>query len=262
MMSGRVDTDCWLAVGHHRCMTWLMNAVQATSAAGPEAQIGTIAAIIAAIAAISSALIGLHALGRTETREHHRWLQEKRREAYVAFLIATRDTYEAISTRGNMIGAADLLENYHDQDSKVLLAASALIHEKQGEAARSLDLLVIVGPERMITAGRHVMARLRLDWVYYSPTRWTQLGKNKARIMELAEATGDASFLLALKRAYAGDVVDLAQYRQAHHDHRLEDFWGAFTREAQKVLEDPTPARSRVDGTFWSDFVSSAKRNI
>lgn len=236
---------------------------QALAAAGPEAQIGTIAAIIAAVAAAISALIGLYALRRTEAREHHRWLQEKRREAYVEFLMATRDTYEAISARGISIGAADLAEDYPEPKSEELLTAHADIDDKQGAVTRALDLLVIVGPESMITAGRHVTARLRRDRVYYSPTRWSQLSENnKARIMEYAEATGDAGLLADLRDAYSGGPVDLDKYRQAHRDHRLDVLWNAFTTQAQKVLENPTPVMQSSDDTALPRIVRAARRNL
>lgn len=236
---------------------------QAGAVTGPEAQIGTVAAIIAAVAAGFSVLIGLHALRRTEAREHHRWLQEKRREAYVEFLMATRDTYDAISARGISIGAPDLAEDYPESESEKLLKAQSEIDEKQGAVTRALDLLVIVGPESMIKAGRRVTARLRLDRIYYSPTRWTQLSvNNKARIMEYAEATGDEGLLADLKNAYSGGPVDLDKYRQAHRDHRLDVLWSAFTTEAQKVLENPTPVVQSPDDTSWSKFVKAAKRNL
>ncbi|MFF1253520.1 hypothetical protein ACFVYC_13605 [Pseudarthrobacter sp. NPDC058329] len=243
-------------------MRWLLYETQ-VAAAGPEAQIGTVAAIIAAVAAAFSALIGLYALRRTEAREHHRWLQEKRREAYVEFIMATRDTYEAISARGKSIGAEDLTEDYSEPKSKDLLKTHADIDDKEGAVTRALDLLVIVGPESMITAGRRVKARLRLDRVYYSPTRWTQLNMaNKARIMQYAEATGDAGLLADLKDAYFGGPVDLEKYRQAHRDHRLDVLWTAFTTEAQKVLENPTPVVHGSDDTAWSKLIRSARRNL
>lgn len=207
-------------------------------------------------------LIGLYALRRTEAREHHRWLQEKRREAYLEFLMATRDAYEAISARGISIGAADLAEDYPEPKSEDLLRADSDINDKAGAVNRALDLLVIVGPKSMITAGRHVAARLRLDRVYYSPTRWTQLSVNKAKIMEYAEATGDAGLLADLRDAYSGGPVDLDKYREVHRDHRLDVFWSAFSTEAQKVLENPTPVMQFSDDTAWSKIVGAARRNL
>ena len=247
----------------YRGMRWLLLDAQASAVAGPEAQIGTVAAIIAAVAAGFSAVINLHALRRTEAREHHRWLQEKRREAYVEFLMATRDTYDAISARGMSIGAAELGEDYPESQSEELLQAQSEINEKQGAVARALDLLVIVGPESMITVARRVAARLRLDRIYYSPTRWTQLDvNNKAKIMEYAEATGDEGLLADMRDAYSGDAVDLDKYSQAHRNHRLDVLWSVFTTEAQKVLENPTPSDRFPDETRWSKLVTAAKRNL
>ena len=119
---------------------------------------------------------------------------------------------------------------------------------------------MIVGPESMSTAGRHVTARL--DRVYYSPTRWTQLSVNKAKIMEYAEATGDAGLLADLKDAYSEGPVDLDKYRKCHRDHWLVVFWSAFTTEAQKVLENPTPVTRFSDDTAWSKIVGGARRNL
>lgn len=130
--------------------------LQSLAAAGPEAQIGTVAAIIAAVAAGISAVISLYALRRTEAREHHTWLQEKRRKANVEFLRATQDTYEAISARGRSIGAADLAENYDGAKLEELLRAHSDIDDKESEVTRALDLLMIVGPENMITVGKRV----------------------------------------------------------------------------------------------------------
>jgi hypothetical protein len=45
-------------------------------------------------------LVPFSSIAKTVPTPNHRWLQEKRCEAYVAFLSATRNTYDAIEKRG------------------------------------------------------------------------------------------------------------------------------------------------------------------
>lgn len=204
-----------------------------------------IVSALAIVVACYSALVSHLALNRTDVREHHRWLQEKRREAYVQFLTATRGAYEAISERGGRSGATDLREEDHpDPNSDEILAADLEIAKKYGDAKRALDILEIVGPATMADLGKNLMSRLRLDRTYYSPTRWSQLQNEQAKLIGWASDTNDEAFLAAMKKALLQDPVDLDAYMQSHSDHKLETFWNRFTQEAKVVLADPKPDRS------------------
>lgn len=207
-------------------------------------QIGVWTVIVAAFAVIVagySARVARSAMKRTDAREHHRWLQEKRREAYVGFLTATRSTYESISERGKAIRAADLTEDYPQPESDELVAARNEIDQRYGDAKRALDVLEIVGPKDMAQIGQNLMARLRLDRVFYSPTRWSQIHTNGDKILSDVKETGDLDFLAAMEQALSQGHVKLEEYRKAHADHRLETLWTTFTQKAHHVLADSKP---------------------
>jgi hypothetical protein len=110
-----------------------------------------------------------------------------------------------------------------------------------GKLKRAKDILSVVGPKEMEDLGDHVIARLNLDRIYYSPTGWSQRNKDKERILRYAGATGNKEFHAAIVSAYLGDHAILERYRDAHHNHRLDDFWTDFTKGARRVLGEPKP---------------------
>lgn len=216
----------------------------------------TIIGIGAALAALFSAWVAFIGQRRTDRREHHRWLLEKRREAYVTFMTAARGAYDAISERGQKVGAPRVESDFsgdgwpdpEDTEAdieKKLAEARADIDKKIGEVERAQDILAIVGPEEMETLGLRVIARLKLDRGYYSPEGFTNRNKvkDKERILLNAEATGNTAFLSELRSAYAEGTVNTDAFREAFHKHRLEDFWNAFNLEARTVLRESKPGR-------------------
>lgn len=198
-------------------------------------------AIGAVLAALFSAFIGLRSLKSAEKREHHRWLQEKRREAYVTFLSATRDTYDAIEKRGRMAKAPRELQDHPDPKSKELIEARDAIDVHLGQVKRAKDILSVVGPKEMEDLGENVIARLNLDRIYYSPTGWSQRNEDKERILRYAGATGNKEFHAAMVAAYLENHAILDLYRTAHQKHRLDEFWTEFTKGARRILGDSKP---------------------
>lgn len=198
-------------------------------------------AIGAVLAALFSAFIGLRSLKSAEKREHHRWLQEKRREAYVTFLNATRDTYDAIEKRGRLAKAPMLYQDHEDPEAEELLEARDAIDLHFGQVKRAKDILSVVGPKEMEDLGDHIIARMKLDRIYYSPTGFSQRSENKERILRYAGDTGNKEFHAEIVDAYLGDHAVLELYRAAHHNHRLDVFWTDFTKGARGVLGDSKP---------------------
>lgn len=195
----------------------------------------------ALVATFISIIVAVYTLKAADRREHHRWLQEKRREAYAAFLTVTRDEYEAIEGRGRIAQAPRISSDHRRPGTPKIVDATALIERKDSELKRAKDILGIVGPEKMEDLGDRLIARLKLDRVYYSPTGYTQREKNKEKILQYAEETREEAFFSQLHEAIAGRRVDFEQYKAAHDSYRLEAFWIAFTEAARRVLSDPSP---------------------
>jgi hypothetical protein len=129
-------------------------------------------------------------------------LQEKRREAYVTFLTATRDTYDAIEQRGRRSYAPRVTEDLPEPDSPTLTQDRTAIDQNFGKVKRAKDILAVVGPKEMEELGDAVMARLSLDRIYYSPTGWSQREKDRERILRYAGATDNPAFLAAMRNVY------------------------------------------------------------
>lgn len=174
-----------------------------------------------------SALIGFKALRRTDVREHHRWLQEKRREAYVNFLSEARKAYRTISDPEPETGSEHRDALMRDED----------------DVNYALDVLRIVGPRSMAEAGEHVVARLKLDRLLYSPTRDQQLLDSKDRYIQRAHETGDPAFARGFEELYGADSFDSAGYLALHDKHPLRGFWQCFAEDAEKELAKPYPKR-------------------
>jgi hypothetical protein len=175
----------------------------------PESTWTVITAVGAVIAASVSTGVALYSLRRVDRLEHHRWLQEKRREAYVEFMSAVRTAYDVIAARGRDVEAPRVSGDFPDPDSERLVAARTAIDEAFGEVARARNILAIVGPVEMEQLVKNLIARLQLDRGYYSPTGWSDRWKDRARIFERAENAGDASLLKQLRAAYGVDAVDV-----------------------------------------------------
>lgn len=204
----------------------------------PESTWTVIAAVGAVIATSVSIGVALYSLRQVDRREHHRWLQEKRREAYVEFMSAVRTAYDAIAARGRDVGAPRIASDFPDPDSEHLLAARRAIDEAFGEVARARNILAIVGPVKMEQLGKNLIARLQLDRGYYSPTGWSDRLEDRARILKRAEDAGNASFLAELRAAYGVDAVDVDAFRAAFSAHRLDVFWDRFNEEARLILQE------------------------
>jgi hypothetical protein len=116
-----------------------------------------------------------------------------------------------------------------------------------GELMRAQDVLAIVGPEVMEKLGLRVVARLKLDRGYFSPTGWSDRNKQHEResILRNAEATENNDLIHKLKKAYANGPVDIAVFREAFNNNRLDSLWEAFNREARSVLLESKPSRHR-----------------
>ena len=215
---------------------------------GIEAPVWTIiTGITAVVAAGVSIWVAFYSLKRVDRREHHRWLQEKRREAYVTFMTAVRSAYDAISERGQVVGAPRIDSDYSGPETSELREARASIDRKLSEVARAQDVVAIVGPEEMERLGLQVIARLKLDRGYYSPTGWSDRNKSKDKesILRNAEATGNEAFLAALKAAYAKGPVDVTAFRAAFSGNRLDSLWNAFNEKARSVLKESKPGQHR-----------------
>lgn len=192
--------------------------------------------LIPFISVLITAFVAILAMRRTDTREHHRWLQEKRREAYVDFLNSTRSTYEVISA-SQQVG----LETSGEVSSRRVED----IERKMNEAKRARDVLAVVGPDSMDRLGLQVMARLRLGRIYFSSTRDSQLG-SKDKILRIAEETGDPGLLKGVQAALHAEIADVSRYGEALSQHRLDGFWDTFTVEARNVLSVSRPGNSRT----------------
>lgn len=200
--------------------------------------------IIAALTVVVAAFAGWVAWRsskRSVEGQHHQWLLEKQREAYVTFLTATRDLYDAIEELGKHAEAPRDTQDHQDPESDDLVRVRKVIDEGFGKVKRAKDNLSIVGPKEMEDLGDRVIARLNLDRIYYSPRGSSQRAKDKDRILRYAEATGNKDFLAAMRRAYTDGHADFAEYRTAHHDYRLDDFWNDFKESARRVLGNPKP---------------------
>lgn len=209
--------------------------------------------LVSLVAAFISIAVAIYTSTSSARRDHHRWLQEERRKAYVAFLTASRDAYEAITERGQKVGAPRIDSDYRthrrrghlreeqDPTDDELKEARAEIDRRLGDVRRAQDVLSIVGPRPMEELGKQVFARLSLDRGYYSPTGWTDRQKDRIAILARAEDTGNTDFLNQLRAAYAHDPVDVDEFRKAFHNHRLQGFWSAFTKAARCELDRPNP---------------------
>lgn len=213
----------------------------------------------AVVATLISILVALYTLKAADRREHHRWLQEKRREAYVTFMTAARDAYDAIADRGKKVGAPrfqsdfskDEWPEHQDEEAdidKKLADARADIDSRLAEVMRAQDVLSIVGPEEMEKLGRRVVARLKLDRGYYSPEGFSNRSRpaDKERILHNVKATDNDDFVRQVKAAYdSSGAVNGAAFQSAFEQHRLEGFWKAFNMKARSVIKESKPGRHR-----------------
>jgi hypothetical protein len=217
-----------------------------------------ITGVAAVVATLISICVALYTLRAADRREHHRWLQEKRREAYVTFITAARDAYQAIDERGQKVRAPrsesdfskDEWAEHEDTEADIdrkLAKARADIDRKLGEVMRAQDVLAIVGPEEMEELGLGVIARLKLDRGYYSPTGWSSRKKpeDQASILRNAEDTGNRDLLNELRDSLKDGTVDVEAFRAAFHKHKLDSFWNAFNERARSVLKESKPGRHR-----------------
>jgi hypothetical protein len=202
-----------------------------------------ITGVAAVLATVISIVVAVYSLRRVDRREHHRWLQEKRREAYVTFMTASRTAYDAILERGQKVGAPRLESDHPNPESDELKEYRTTIDRKFGELMRAQDILAIVGPGEMEELGKRLIARLTLDRTYYSPTGWSDRQVHKERILAQAEATGDIAFLTQLRASYTNASADVPAFWNAFHEHRLEAFWGNFNAKARDVLKRQEPSR-------------------
>lgn len=203
-----------------------------------------IVAAFSVLVAAASAFLAWRSSKRADKREHHRWLQEKRREAYVTFLTATRDTYDVIEKRGRLSSAPRVTEDVQDPDSPKLRKHRTAIDQNFGKVKRAKDILAVVGPKEMEELGDAVMARLSLDRIYYSPTGWSQRDNDRERILRYAGATGISAFHAAMRNVYDDQGhADFEAYNAAHHEHRLDNSWASFTERARRILGDAKPNR-------------------
>jgi hypothetical protein len=176
-----------------------------------------------------SALIGFFAFRRQDVREHYRWLQEKRREAYVDFLSANRQAYGSIANRPGLPEPEREAASDRDED----------------QVNYAQNVLEIVGPKYMADRGREVIARLKLDRLYYSPDRITQLLDHKDKYLQRAKDTGKNEFHRKFVELYEKERFDTAGYEALHREYPLRKFWEAFAVEARDELAKAHPG-------FWS----------
>lgn len=195
--------------------------------------IGVVSVIVSAVLGLATAGVSVLAMRRTDSREHHRWLQEKRREAYVEFLSATRSAYESIADRGQGLDP-DRMDDL-PADSGAATEAREEIDQKMSHVKHAREVMAIVGPESVAQQGRQIIARLRIDRVYYSPTRATQLQDRDKVLRDVAE-TGNEDFRAAMEQAYAGGDLDLHAYKETLRLHRLESFWNSFIEESRRIM--------------------------
>lgn len=182
--------------------------------------------VITLVSLFVSALVAFIALRRQDVREHHRWLQEKRREAYVQFLSATRRASATVTAAASTWKTTDERE--------------AAINRDEDEVNSALDVLYIVGPQGMAAMGHQLVARLSLDRLFYSPARDQLLLDRKDEYIGLAEGAGPLmhSGFAAL---YKAEPFDVAAYELLHEDFPLRFFRRAFTREARSELAKAHP---------------------
>lgn len=178
---------------------------------------------------IAIVVIGFLAFRRADVREHHRWLQEKRREAYVEFLAATRKASRTIAT--------------FSRDPKKKSEREAAIGRDEDEASYAQDVLAIVGPSHMADQGRQVLARLKLDRVFYSTTREEQLRNGKEKYIERARDTGEPDFGDQFAKLFDSDSFDFDAYEALHARYPLRDFWVDFASEAEEEMRKAHPGR-------------------
>lgn len=184
---------------------------------------------IAAVSLFVSAFVAFWALRRKDIGDHHRWLQEKRREAYVDFLSAARKASKTISA----------------SDWRTKEEREAAISHDEDEVEYALDVVSIVGPNDMALKGSGVVARLKMDRLFYSPTRDTQLLEGKDKYIERAEATGNSFFHQEFAALYAKEPFDVTAYEAIHAHYPLRVFWGNFVRAARDELAKDRPS-------FWA----------
>ncbi|MBF4582337.1 hypothetical protein ITJ54_06590 [Curtobacterium sp. VKM Ac-2865] len=195
-----------------------------------------LAPAVAGLGALLAAGAALYVARATNRREHEGWLREKRREAYVTFMTATRDAYDVIELRGRRVSAPRMDTDYEPKDDPEVLGLKADIDQELGAVKRALDVLTIVGPPEMESRARTVVARLNLDRGYYSPDGHSNRRKDKDRVLARAEETQNIAFLDGLRAAYANAAFDDEVYRAAFHNHRLAPFWDAFAADARKII--------------------------
>lgn len=201
--------------------------------AGPALEAWT--PLIAAVSLFVSAFVAFLALRRQDVREHHRWLQEKRREAYVEFLSVSRRASSTISA-----------DRSHWKTPKDREAA---IDHDEDELGYALDVLTIVGPEDMAARGRQIVARLKLDRLFYSTTRDQQLLEGKHKYIGRARSTGNLLFHKEFAALYTQDPFDFSAYEKLHEKYPLRTFWRSYTREARHELSKARPS-------FWGGLFS------
>lgn len=182
-------------------------------------------------------VIGFLAFRRADVREHHRWLQEKRREAYVEFLAATRKASGTIATFSQDAEKKRRRRRIHQSERE------AAIGRDEDEANYAQDVLAIVGPSHMADQGRQVLARLKLDRLFYSPTREQQLRDGKEKYIQRAKETGDHAFATGFARLYDSKTFDVAAYEELHADHPLRGFWAEFASKAEEEMRKAHPGR-------------------
>lgn len=198
--------------------------------------------IATVIALIWSAWNTFRGFRRADAREHFRWLQKKRREAYVKFLSATRKASRSISQPEETqrlrkpFGRAPVTGRSKDK--------AAAIFDDEEAVSYALDVVVIVGPKEMARQARQVEARLKLDRLFYSPKRAKLLLENKDKYVGRAKVTGDDLFANRFAQLYDSEPFDMGAYEDLHAKHPLRDFWSELTRQAEKELAKNRPDSS------------------
>lgn len=180
---------------------------------------------IATASLFVSALVAFLAFRRQDVREHHRWLQEKRREAYVEFLSTTRRAYKAFSAT-----------DWKTEDER-----NAAVNHADDEVSYALDVVSLVGPEDMAERGRQAVARLKLDRLFYSPTREKQLREEKTKHLDRAKATGDPGFHSFFADLYAREPFNMGAYERLHEQYPLRSFWNMFVLAARNEMAKDRP---------------------
>ncbi|KTR10181.1 hypothetical protein [Curtobacterium citreum] len=195
-----------------------------------------LAPAVAGLGALLAAAAALYVARATNRREHEGWLREKRREAYVTFMTATRDAYDVIEVRGRRVSAPRMDTDYEPKDDPEVLGLKADIDRELGAVKRALDVITIVGPPEIESRARTVVARLNLDRGYYSPDGHSNRRKDKDSVLARAKETQNMALLDELRSAYADDRFDEEVYRAAFHNYRLTLFWDAFAADARRII--------------------------